>query len=163
RRFQHSELSSPGGHRHAQLTGSIGQRSDRNDRIRSWSNGWRQHHHQQRQQRVQRHIRHLQHQSRAHGDVRERGDEHYVRACRRAAEWLGQAVVPAQLRVNNVNRATSGTTNDMFGSYSWLESEDSDMVANHFPLDTNGDYYRAVDPGHNATLAYLGTSPSSYV
>ena len=82
-------------------------------------------------------------------------------AVMRAAGLAVQNVVPAQLRINNVNLATTGS--DMFGSFSWLESEDSDMVHNHFPLDDKGNYYRGVDSGHNATLAYLGTDPSSYV
>jgi hypothetical protein len=73
-----------------------------------------------------------------------------------------QVASAAQVRINNVNEAINGATSDMFGSYSWLESEDSDMVKAHFPTDSGGNYYRGVDAGHNANLNYLGTDPASY-
>ncbi|HEV8606951.1 MAG TPA: lamin tail domain-containing protein, partial [Tepidisphaeraceae bacterium] len=83
-------------------------------------------------------------------------------AVMRAAGLPVQNVIPVQVRVNNVNLAVASP--DTFGSYSWLESEDSDMVATHFPLDKDGNYYRAVDPGHGATLAYNhGTDASGYL
>jgi hypothetical protein len=79
----------------------------------------------------------------------------------RAAGLPTQNVIPVQVRVNNANLAST-TQFDMFGSYSFLEAENSDMVDGHFPTDTAGNYYRAVDAGHNAKLTYLGATPSSY-
>jgi hypothetical protein len=71
-----------------------------------------------------------------------------------------QVGVPAQVRVNNSNLA--GATFDMFGSYSAMESEDSDFVNVHYPLDDQGNYYRGVSATHLSNLAYLGTDPDLY-
>lgn len=80
----------------------------------------------------------------------------------RAAGLPTQNVVPVQVRVNNVNLA-SNSQFDMFGSYSWLEPEDSDYVDAHYPTDSAGDYYRGSSAAHTSTLAYLGTDPGAYV
>lgn len=79
----------------------------------------------------------------------------------RMAGVQSQDVQPVQVRVNGANLAST-TQFDMFGSYSLVEVEDSDMAENHFPTDPNGNYYRGVDPQHNADLRYLGTNPTAY-
>jgi hypothetical protein len=64
----------------------------------------------------------------------------------------GQWATPVQVRVNNANLASS--TQGMFGSYSYVESEDRNFVSSHFPTDDKGNYYRGVDSAHNAKLQY---------
>ncbi|MDB5304598.1 MAG: hypothetical protein JWM97_2147, partial [Phycisphaerales bacterium] len=83
-------------------------------------------------------------------------------AIARMAGGPAQNVVAAQVRVNNVNKASS-TQFDMFGSYSMLEVENGDFATKEFPTDDKGNYYRGSDPNHNSNLSYLGTSPSSYL
>jgi hypothetical protein len=78
----------------------------------------------------------------------------------RAGGVPAQTTVPVQVRVNNVNEAVGNV--DMFGSYSWLQSEDGDMVKDHFGADPAGNYYRGVDPSHNANLSYLGPTAAPY-
>lgn len=63
-----------------------------------------------------------------------------------------QYVTPVQVRVNNADLASPAE--GMFGSYSYVEAEDRNLVSNHFPTDDKGDYYRGVDAGHNAKLQY---------
>lgn len=75
----------------------------------------------------------------------------------------GQLVTPVQVRVNNVNFATNGTNLGMFGSYSYVEDEDKNLVSDHFPTDDQGNYYRGIDGGHNAGLQYLGEAASAYM
>ena len=65
-----------------------------------------------------------------------------------------------QVRVNNVNRATSQTRN--FGSYIQLESSDGDYAASHFPDDPDGNVYRGSTGNHSATLDYIGTNFARY-
>ncbi len=80
----------------------------------------------------------------------------------RAAGLPTQDVVAVQVRVNNANLAST-TQFDMFGSYSWLEAEDGNLVSAHYPTDDAGDYYRGSSAAHTATLAYLGPDPASYL
>jgi len=52
---------------------------------------------------------------------------------------------PVQVRVNNQNRATSGSGgNGMFGSYAANEVINSDWADRHFPDDSGGNVYRAI-------------------
>ena len=74
----------------------------------------------------------------------------------------GQWSTPVQVRVNNVDLATSGNTDGMYGSYSYVEVEDKNLVGNHFPTDAKGNYYRGTDGGHNANLAFIDNNPASY-
>jgi hypothetical protein len=71
----------------------------------------------------------------------------------------GQWSTPVQVRVNNSNLATAGQ--GMFGSYSYVEAESRQFVSSHFPTDSQGNYYRGVDPNHNAKLQY-STNLASY-
>src|SRR5204862_5986893 len=48
----------------------------------------------------------------------------------------------AQVRVNNINRATSGAS--MLGAYASNEEMDSDWANEHFPNDSAGNIYRAI-------------------
>ena len=68
---------------------------------------------------------------------------------------------PVQVRVNNVNLVSLGSP--QFGSYDQAEVPDDDYAQNHFPLDPDGNVYRASSGSHSATLAYLGTNPASYL
>ncbi len=64
-----------------------------------------------------------------------------------------------QVRVNGVNRASSGSP--QFGSYAHNEELNGDFAAAHFPLDSGGDIYRGVrlDNGSaHADLDWLGTT-----
>jgi hypothetical protein len=79
----------------------------------------------------------------------------------RAAGVPAQEAIAVQVRVNNANLATVSLY-DMFGSYSMVEVENSDMAERQFPTDPQGNYYRAVDGAHNADLSYLGTDPTLY-
>lgn len=61
-----------------------------------------------------------------------------------------------QVRVNNVNRANSGSP--QYGSYIHLEGTDADYAANHFPDDSKGNLYRCQSWSyHAAKLDYKGT------
>lgn len=70
-----------------------------------------------------------------------------------------QSVTAVQVRVNAQNLA--GASN-MFGSYSYVEAEDSQMVNRLFPTDNQGDYYRGVDSGHAANLSNSTFSTDKY-
>lgn len=63
---------------------------------------------------------------------------------------------PVQVRLNNSNLANSGSP--QFGSYAHVEPLNSDYASNHFPLDSQGNLYKA----ENADFAYRGTNPASY-
>ena len=66
-----------------------------------------------------------------------------------------------QVRVNGLNLANSGFP--QYGAYSLMEAFGSEWVANHYPLDSAGNLYRASTGSHSATLANLGTNYLSYV
>ena len=73
-----------------------------------------------------------------------------------------QFVVPAQVRVNGANLAEGGTEYDMFGSYSYFESEGSEYVDEHFPLDNGGNYYRGITAARKSDFAYRGEDADAY-
>ncbi len=98
-----------------------------------------------------------------------------LNAQRPYSQILGSAIfryadVPAadgtrvQVLTNGVDRADAGS--DMFGSYLWIETLDGEMVANHWPDDAAGNFYKAnyYLPGGRteATLEYLGEDPDLY-
>ena len=76
----------------------------------------------------------------------------------RKAGLTSEEAVGVQVRRSGTNSASSGST--QFGSYSWVESRDSDWVANHYPNDANGNLYTATRPSGGLTT--LGSySPAS--
>jgi hypothetical protein len=75
-----------------------------------------------------------------------------------------QYATAVQVRVNAQNLATAG--NGMYGSYSYVEGEDGDLVDRLFPTDDQGNYYRGVDginplPQRRANLTPLA-NPADY-
>jgi len=66
-----------------------------------------------------------------------------------------------QVRVNNVNRAT--TASGMLGAYAANEELTIDWAKEHFPLDSAGNIYRAVRDIAPADWVYRGTNVNSYV
>jgi hypothetical protein len=72
-----------------------------------------------------------------------------------------QFVVPAQVRVNNVDLAAEADY-DMFGSYSYLESEGNEYADAHYPLDNGGSYYRGIAAARKADFDYRGEDSDSY-
>ena len=79
-----------------------------------------------------------------------------------AAGIPAQYVTPVKVWVNNVDLSTSGDGDGMYGSYAYVEAEDSAFVQNHFPTDSQGNYYRGTDGGHNANLSFIDNNPASY-
>jgi len=67
----------------------------------------------------------------------------------------------AQVRVNNVNRAS--TAADMLGAYAVNEEMDTDWTKEHFPLDSGGNIYRAIRDIAPPDWVYRGTNVNSYV
>jgi len=65
-----------------------------------------------------------------------------------------------QVRINNVNRASSGSP--QYGSYMQLESTNGDYDKNHFPDDPDGNLYKNTSGSHQATLSYIGTDRYAY-
>jgi hypothetical protein len=68
-----------------------------------------------------------------------------------------------QVRVNNQNRAVSGSP--MFGSYAANEVINSDWADRHFPLDSAGNVYkvyRDLPPSPWPNFNYRGTDPAPY-
>ena len=90
-------------------------------------------------------------------------DEVVGNALAAAAGVPAQWVSAVQVRVNNADLASAGGTDGMYGSYSYVEDEDQNLVSNHFPTDSQGNYYRGVDAGHNAGLQYVDNNASSYM
>src|SRR5439155_20562090 len=72
-----------------------------------------------------------------------------------------------QYRINGVNPApiTAPTTGNGagWGVFLLLKPVDGDLAADHYPLDPNGNVYRASTGNHNADLTYYGTNPNSYL
>jgi hypothetical protein len=65
-----------------------------------------------------------------------------------------------QLRINGIERAQAGLP--QFGSYIHQEAVNSDLAANHFPDDDNGNLYRARNLPWTADLSYQGTNWQTY-
>ncbi|MBI5385529.1 MAG: lamin tail domain-containing protein [Verrucomicrobia bacterium] len=64
-----------------------------------------------------------------------------------------------QVRVNGQNLGSVGIS---FGCYVLVEPIGADWAANHYPLDGEGNVYRASKYPWNANLDYLGTDPAVY-
>jgi hypothetical protein len=79
----------------------------------------------------------------------------------RKAGVAGANTIAVQVRVNNVNRADSGSP--MFGSYAANEVQGSDWAENHFPLDSGGNVYRAVRDIPPPDFSYRGENKTSYM
>ncbi len=77
----------------------------------------------------------------------------------RYAGVAGADTIAAQVRINNVNRASGGA--GMFGSYAANEVQGGDWAKAHFPLDGAGNVYRVVRD-QNGLFDYRGTNPVSY-
>jgi hypothetical protein len=77
----------------------------------------------------------------------------------RKAGVPSEEAIAVQVRINGENRAGSGSP--QFGSYVHLEELDTDFAENHFPLDADGNVYRASRPGGD--LTYRGTNPQNYI
>ncbi len=67
----------------------------------------------------------------------------------------------AQVRVNNVNRASTGT--GMLGAYAANEELDTVWAGEHFPNDSAGNIYRAIRDIAPSDWVYRGTNVSSYI
>ena len=67
----------------------------------------------------------------------------------------------AQVRVNNLNRSRPGT--DMLGSYALNEELNTEWAAQHFPMDSAGNVYRAIRDIAPSEWAYRGPLVSSYI
>jgi hypothetical protein len=68
-----------------------------------------------------------------------------------------------QLRVNNLNRATSGAGGRvMFGSYAANEADNSDWAERHYPNDSGGNLYKVVRDIRPPNFDYRGTDPNFY-
>jgi hypothetical protein len=63
-----------------------------------------------------------------------------------------------QMRINGVNPANAGLP--QFGSYVAVEPINADWAENHFPLDPDGNVYRASSGAHSADLSYRGDAAS---
>ncbi len=72
-----------------------------------------------------------------------------------------QFVEAVQVRVNNANLA-EGAGYDMFGSYSYLESEASEYVDEHYSQDDDGNYYRGITAARKSDFDYLGEDADAY-
>jgi hypothetical protein len=88
--------------------------------------------------------------------------QHFGSTIARKSGAVGGATYAAQVRVNNVNRAASGAP--MFGSYAAVEVIDSDFAQAHYPLDSEGNLYRAVRDINPPDFAYrtLAAFPGLY-
>ena len=96
--------------------------------------------------------------------------QHFGSALARQAGAAGPACVAVQVRVNNANRAVSGSP--MFGSYAANEVIAGDWAERHVPGDDDGNVYRTVrdiappDFDYRTLEAYPGLAgpedPSSY-
>lgn len=67
---------------------------------------------------------------------------------------------PAQVRVNNANRASAGA--GMFGSYAANEVYDSDWAERHFPFDSGGNLYKVVRDIRPPNFNYRGPGWNAY-
>lgn len=77
----------------------------------------------------------------------------------RYAGVAGADTIAAQVRINNVNRASGGA--GMFGSYAANEVQGGDWAKTHFPLDGAGNVYRAVRD-LNGNFDYRGETGAAY-
>jgi hypothetical protein len=78
---------------------------------------------------------------------------------RKAGAVSGNAIA-VQLRVNNVNRAGSGSP--MFGSYAAVEVINGDFASTHFPNNDGGNVYKVVRDIQPPNFNYRGTNFSAY-
>jgi hypothetical protein len=80
--------------------------------------------------------------------------QHFGSVLARKSGANGPAVHVAQVRVNNVNRAS--------GPYAVVEEVNADFADAHYPLDSGGNLYRAIRDG-GPNFDYRGTDPVSYM
>lgn len=79
----------------------------------------------------------------------------------RKAGLHSEEAIAVQVRINGVNRANSGSP--QYGSYVHLEAIDADFAENHFPLDGEGNVYRASTGSWSADLSHRGTNAQNYI
>ncbi len=85
--------------------------------------------------------------------------QHLGSVLARKAGVTGADTIAVQVRVNNANRATSGSP--MFGSYAANEMQNSEFAQNHFPNDPDGNVYRAIRD-LNGNFDYRGEGTNAY-
>ncbi len=86
--------------------------------------------------------------------------QHLGSVLARKAGAVSANTVGAQVRVNNVNRASSG--GGMYGSYAAVEVIGADWAGSHFPLDGEGNVYKVVRDIDPPNFEYRGTNLNSY-
>src|SRR5262249_48475498 len=86
--------------------------------------------------------------------------QHLGSVVARKAGVAGANTIPVQVRVNNANLAASGEP--MFGSYAANEVQGGDFTAKHFPLDPNGNVYRAIRDIAPPDFNYRGEFANQY-
>ncbi len=86
--------------------------------------------------------------------------QHFGSILARKSGVDGADSVAVQVRVNNQNRASSGSP--MFGSYAANEDISGDWSGNHFPDDGNGNIYRVVRDIAPPDFTYRGEDPNAY-
>jgi hypothetical protein len=86
--------------------------------------------------------------------------QHFGSVLARKAGAAGANSTAVQVRVNNANRANSGA--GMFGSYAANEVNNGEWSEKHFPLDPNGNIYRAVRDIAPPDFSYRGEDKNAY-
>ncbi len=88
--------------------------------------------------------------------------QHLGSVVARRAGVAGAETVAVQVRVNNVNRMPVQFGAQQFGAYAANEAINGDWAARHFPLDPNGNLYRAIRDLPPAEFSYRGENPDAY-
>jgi hypothetical protein len=86
--------------------------------------------------------------------------QHLGSVLSRKAGIQGADTIAVQVRVNNANRAASGSP--MYGSYAANEVQDSDFSKAHFPHDPSGNIYRGVRDIAPPDFSYRGEGKNAY-
>jgi hypothetical protein len=86
--------------------------------------------------------------------------QHLGSVLARKSGAAGANTIAVQVRVNSTNRANAGAP--MYGSYAANEALNGDWADNHFPLDGNGNIYRAIRDIAPPDFSYRGENPTSY-
>ncbi len=86
--------------------------------------------------------------------------QHLGSVLARRSGVAGAESIAVQLRVNNANRAVSGSP--MFGSYAANEDVNGDWAQNHFPDDPNGNVYRVIRDIAPPDFSYRGEDTNAY-
>jgi hypothetical protein len=87
--------------------------------------------------------------------------QHFGSVLALKAGAAGAYTRPVQVRVNNINRASSGAP--MFGSYAANEAINSEWAERHFPDDSGGNVYRAIRDIAPPTFDYRLEDKNAYI